>query len=53
MKIWRDDNGLRPVKYIDDARKSSPERFCNLYARPGTYLSPSGTGRAMSAAERR
>ncbi len=38
MKIWRDDNGLRLVKYIDDARKSSPERFCNLYARPGTYF---------------
>ena len=37
FKIWRYDEGHTLIKYIDDSRKSSPERFCNLFAKKGVY----------------
>ncbi|HPQ54024.1 MAG TPA: hypothetical protein PK253_12310 [Spirochaetota bacterium] len=37
IKIWRRDGEPRLLKYIDDFRKSSPERFCNMYADRGVY----------------
>lgn len=37
FKIWRYDEGHTLIKYIDDLRKSSPERMCNLFADKGLY----------------
>ncbi len=36
IKIWK-DNGQTLLKYIDDSRKSSPERMCNIFFNTGTY----------------
>lgn len=36
IKIWQGD-GQKIIKYIDDARKSSAERMCNLFADTGVY----------------
>ncbi|MCU0822803.1 MAG: hypothetical protein MUC95_10105, partial [Spirochaetes bacterium] len=38
FKIWRENDGQQIlIKYVDDARKSSPERICNLFADMGVY----------------
>ncbi|TAL39014.1 MAG: hypothetical protein EPN93_02765 [Spirochaetes bacterium] len=38
FQVWRQFKGQELLKHIDDSRKSSPERFCNLYCAPGTYF---------------
>ena len=38
VKIWRGAPEPKLVKWIDDNRKSSPERFANLSVAPGTYF---------------
>ncbi len=36
--IWKEKNGEQIIlKYIDDSRKSSPERMCNMFFDSGTY----------------
>ncbi len=37
FKIWRGEEEPRLLKYVDDNRKSSPERLANLSVAPGTY----------------
>ncbi len=38
FKIWREKEGQQIlIKYIDDSRKSSPERMCGLLADMGVY----------------
>ncbi len=38
IRLWEGGADPRPLKLIDDTRKSSPERFPNLYMKqPGTY----------------
>ena len=39
IAVWKETAGGQEIqKYIDDARKSSPERVCNMYFDPGTYF---------------
>ena len=37
FKVWSDRKGQSLIKYVDDARKSSPERMCNLFVDLGVY----------------
>ena len=37
IKIWRDAPSSVLLKFIDDGRKSSPERMCNFFADSGKY----------------
>ena len=37
FNIWRGDGNPKLIKWVDDTRKSSPERFSNLSVIPGTY----------------
>ena len=38
IAIWKEKDGGQEIqKYIDDARKSSPERICNMYFDAGAY----------------
>jgi hypothetical protein len=37
--IWKENNGGQILlKYIDDSRKSSPERMCNMFFDAGAYF---------------
>lgn len=36
FKVWQGD-GQKIIKYVDDGRKSSPERMCNLFVDTGIY----------------
>ncbi len=38
VKIWKGAREPQMIKWIDDNRKSSPERFANLSTEPGTYF---------------
>jgi hypothetical protein len=38
VKIWKGAREPKLIKWVDDNRKSSPERFVNLSAAPGTYF---------------
>ncbi|HPD06144.1 MAG TPA: hypothetical protein PLH80_01045 [Spirochaetota bacterium] len=36
--IWKESEGsIVPLKYVDDLRKSAPERFCGIYVENGRY----------------
>ncbi|HNR89193.1 MAG TPA: hypothetical protein PKM65_12705 [Spirochaetota bacterium] len=38
FQVWRrTGESYTLLKHVDDQRKSSPERLCNLYVLPGTY----------------
>jgi len=37
LKIWKGQDDPKLIKWVDDNRKSSPERFANLSITPGTY----------------
>jgi hypothetical protein len=37
FKIWRGGDEPKLIKWVDDNRKSSPERFANLSVTPGIY----------------
>jgi hypothetical protein len=37
LKIWKGGEEPKLIKWIDDNRKSSPERFANLSVTPGNY----------------
>ena len=37
FKIWKGQEDPKLIKWVDDNRKSSPERFANLSVAPGTY----------------
>ena len=37
FKIWKGEDDPKLIKWVDDNRKSSPERFANLSVTPGTY----------------
>ncbi len=37
VKIWKGGDDPKLIKWIDDNRKSSPERFANLSVTPGYY----------------
>jgi len=37
LKIWKIEGGTELLKYIDDMRKSSSEKMCNLFVETGTY----------------
>ncbi len=37
IKIWKGEDAPELIKMIDDFRKSSPERMCNLSVSPGIY----------------
>jgi len=38
FKIWKGLDSPVMIKQVDDLRKSSPERMCNLYAVEGSYF---------------
>jgi hypothetical protein len=37
FKIWKGDEEPRLIKWVDDNRKSSPERMANISVNPGSY----------------
>lgn len=37
LKFWKDSDKQTVLKYVDDARKSSAEKFCNLFVDMGVY----------------
>lgn len=37
FKVWKGSEEPKLIKWVDDNRKSSPERFANLSVAPGTY----------------
>ncbi len=44
LRIWKGESSPVLVKLIDDMRKSSPERICNLYLEAGVYYISIGFG---------
>jgi len=44
LRIWRGETSPVSVKLVDDMRKSSPERICNLYLEAGVYYITVGFG---------
>ncbi len=44
LKIWKGFDSPILIKYIDDMRKSSPERMSNLFVEPGVYYLAVGYG---------
>lgn len=44
LRIWKGESSPVLVKLIDDMRKSSPERICNLHLETGVYYMSIGFG---------